>query len=187
LTDTLARNIGEATSAIAEGEDPFDTLSKMVVKIGAGSIQNARVVNNLVNSDETQRKNFYRDYRVWQEMTERRDPESGSPSNEYMNAPEKEFKRTKDIEKAAESLPKLIDKALAKAGDDPEKLKQAFANLKRNSYQTMPGIKTNPIGFSEYYDFLSKTQGKEEADKRVEDFLTTREINKVKNRMVPSL
>ena len=187
VTDTLARNLSDGFSAINDGEDPLEVLPKMLVKIGTGSIQNARVFNNFMNADETERKNMFRDYRVWQEMTGRREPETGRQSNEFENMEGKKFKRTKSPEEAIELLPRLIDRALEKAGDDPEKLKQALSSLKRNSYQTMPDYRNNPMGFSEYYDYLERTQGSEEASKRVDDFIQTRELNKFKNRLVPSL
>jgi len=192
VTDTLAKNIGQASNALQDGEDPFDTLTKLVVNIAAGSSQNMRVLRNYANADETTRKNFFRDYRVWQELTDRSSGEAGfAKSNEFENMEAKKFKREKDVAKAAGMVGGLVTKAIedSTVGGtlQPERLKKNLTSLKMNSYQTMPDFENYPNDFYEYYSYLQKTQGEEAAKNRLMDFVLTREGNAAKNEMIPSL
>lgn len=97
----------------------------------------------------------------------------------------KKFKKTTDPEEAAKLLPELINSALEKSNGDAEKLKKELSRLKRNQYLTMPNPDNAPRSFWNYYEFLSKTQGKEEADRRVVDYFTRNEINQAKSAAVP--
>jgi len=187
VTDTIGRNVANASGAINDGEDPFDVFQKLIVKIGIDSVQSLRMVKNWTQSDEIQRKNAFRDYRVWQEMTGRRDPEAIPASNEFQGMRAKEFKREKNLNKAGEMAKELIAETAKKSGNNINKLRTGFQNLKRNSYQTMPAPETMPQNFGEFYNYLKATQGEEAANRRVEDFMQTRAINRIKNRMVPSL
>jgi hypothetical protein len=112
-------------------------------------------------------------------------------TNPYLDFDEKSFKRTSDLGEAARQLPDLISDAVKKSTVggviNPNTLTKEIAKLKGNSYQTFPSPEEEPYNFSKYYKFLQDTQGKEEAQKRLTDFLVKREINKAKSQMIPSL
>ena len=110
--------------------------------------------------------------------------------NPLLDTTAKEFKRTGDMNRAVELLPEVIDIAIKNATIDgtvdPERLKAEFAKLKKNSYQTVPAPEENPMRFGGYVDWLGRTQGQDEANNRVADFMARRAINKAKSSMIPS-
>jgi len=59
--------------------------------------------------------------------------------------------------------------------------------LRRNSYQTVPSPETSPIETSKYLDFLGRTQGKDTASQRLEDYMRRNAINKAKSSLIPTL
>jgi hypothetical protein len=193
LSDTAAKNVGQAVNAIGEGEDPLKVLEIFAKQFSSGMMQNARAIRNWSATDETERKAAFRDYNVWQELTGRKDPEvSANRSNEYRDIESKKFKRTGDLNEAGQMLGPAIEDAFEKAKLQDGTvnifaLKKKLQNLKRNSYQVMPNVDEDPISFAEYYNYLVKTQGQEKANERLSNFISQREVNKIKNQMVPSL
>jgi len=191
-TDTIAKNIGDASQAVQNGEDKFDVLQKLMVNIGANSLQTLRYVRNYANMDETKRKEAFRDYKVWQEMTGQTTPDSSSiQPNEYEGMEAKKFKRTSDIGEAAGMLPELISKVIqdSKNRDGTiqiDLLRKSLRSLKQNNYQIMPSPEEFPTSFLQYLKHLQKTQGDEAASDRMVKFLSQRHTNKMKSSLVPS-
>lgn len=113
----------------------------------------------------------------------------GSPfrdrPNPFIDKDIKEFKRTMDIGKAAKMMPDLIQSAIDDSEGNYDKLKSNLLKIKQNSYQTMPNPDRSPVTFSEYYRFLVKTQGKEEADRRLQDYMKANAINRAKASFIP--
>lgn len=194
LADTIAnvtKNVAHAKSAIDSGEDPAKVILALGHEVAKTSIQNYRYISSHSNKEDTDHSNKIRDLRVWQDLTDRREPSDPIASNPLMNIEGREFKHEKDVGKAAKMLPDLITKAMKKATDedglDVEMLRKELVKLKQNSYQTMPSPETLPSSFLSYLKYLQRTQGPEEAQKRLIDFMTTREVNKVKSSLVPRL
>lgn len=187
-TETIAGNISDATQAIKEGEDPFEILGQLAVAISTQSVQSLRYIENHINPEETKRKEKFRYYNIWQELTDRKSAEtSGMKSNPFANKAAKEYKKETDIGKAVEMLPKLIGKAIEKSAGNPDKLKSELTKIKNNSYQIMPSPESIPLSFLEYIQYLKDTKGEEEANKTLVDYLTTNEVNKIKSSLIPSL
>jgi len=191
-SDTLMRNLSQATEALSQGEDKTDVALKLIQAITTQTVQTARYLNNYTFArDEVSRKDKFRDLRIWNELNGKEDI-AYTPSNEYENLEAKKFKRTGDVGEAAELLPELITDAIEKAKGndgavDPYKLKAEFLKLKQNSYQTMPSMERLPLEFAKYISYLANTQGVEEANKRLMDYVRMNEINKVKSSLVPSI
>ena len=186
VSDNLGQNLTDYFSAIQAGEDKTEASLGLVERMMTQSIQTLRLASYWTwNKDEIERKNSYRDYRLWQEMTGRRDPQGEiSRPNELIGGAAKDFKRAKTLDEAGTLLPKAIDSILTKAGKNPLEVIKGFENLKRNSYQTFP---TEPVEAVAYYEYLKKSQGEKAASEALVDFLRQREVNKVKSSMVPSL
>ena len=84
---------------------------------------------------------------------------------------------------AVDELPGLLAKAQKKLQENPERGLKFLAGLKGNSYATMPGVENTPREFLDYYQYLTETQGPEEAKKRIEDFVQQSAVNKAKSEM----
>lgn len=195
LTDTMAGNISGTVSALKEGEDPFETLAQFVTSVATQSVQSARYLdNNFIHPEEAKRKEKFRDYNIWQELTDRKEaePSGADISAAYKNLGAKKFKREEDLSKANEELVGLIKNALDKSKTaagfiNVEKLRRELVKIKQNSYQTMPSPDEMPASFMEYVSHLRKTQGEKAAAERVADYMGKRVKNKIKAEMVPSL
>lgn len=184
-TLATAEKVTDVAEAIRQGDDPWEVLKKFSVDMMTDNVQAARMIaNHTVKQDDLERSDKFRDYRVWQQM-QGAPAEDMTKSNRYLGLESKAFKRTGEIGEAADALPALIDKMFAENADRPDKLKRDLENLKSNSYQTMPSIKKMPLAFQQYYEYLHQTQGADEADNRMMDFLQQGMVNKAKGRMVP--
>jgi hypothetical protein len=120
--------------------------------------------------------------RLFEEMTG--EPSTGSlgfRANELMNRDVKKFKRTENIQEAAELLPKIIEDMKQRYGDKPELLMSKIKGLKQNSYQTMPNPEIRPQKFVEYYNYLVNVLGEKEAQEKLQNYLKQNAINKAKS------
>lgn len=193
MTDTMAGNISGAVQAIKEGEDPFDTLAKFVTAVSTQSVQSMRYLDaNFIHPEDAKRKEKFRDYNIWQELTGRKEPDSSATdiASSYTNLGAKKFKQEEDVQKAGKELQPLIANAIEKSKDangniDPEKLKAEFAKIKQNNYQTIPDPERNPIAFYHYRNYLIETKGEKEANAIIADYFQHKYVNQVKSQMIP--
>lgn len=190
LASNLIDSISSVKYAIDEGAGPeivIDALGKAI----EDNVQIARLAASYLNPDKIKkidRGNKLRDLRTFNRLYDKPIPDLSdfSSDKELVNKDVKTFKRTDNVNEAAALLPELIKKAVVDAKGDPDRLRSNLANLKRNSYQTMPSPETFPQSFLEYMTFLKETQGEDAARDRLMDFLRQREVNKMKNDLVPS-
>jgi len=145
-----------------------------------------QIANRTVNDEKVERADKFRDMRVFN-MLSGQPNQDFTKSNRYLNLDAKEFKRTDDLGRAAQLLPGLINRRIIGSAGNPEKLKSKMEGLAANNFNTMPSMTRMPIAFSHYYQFLSDTQGKENADARMEEFLRQQAVNQAKGSMVPRL
>ena len=186
VSETLGQNLADYFAALQSGEDKIEASLGLTERVLTSSIQSLRLLSYATwNKDEVDRKNAYRDYRLWQELSGRKSPESTiQRPNEFLNKREKEFKRAKTGEDIEATFPKAIESVIEKAGGNPLELIDGFKRLKANSYQTWP---TEPVEQVAYYEYLKQVQGEEKAAQSFMDFMQQRELNKIKNRMIPNL
>lgn len=178
-------SITDAAEAIRQGENPWDVVKALSLDLIVNNIQNARMLaNHTWKGEDIERSDKFRDVRTFNEL-EGKPASAFTQTNPYLDLVQKKFKRTDSLAEAATLAPKLVKEAVTEAKGDRSKLKTSLASLKGNSYQTMPSPETSPTEFKKFYDFLVQTQGKEEANQRVVDFLHQRELNKIKGRMIP--
>jgi len=182
----LSEKTTDMIEAINHGEDPWEVMKAYTMDLLQHNVQAARMIaNRSTKEEDVERGDKFRDLRVFNEL-------QGKPagnittSNPYLGLESREYKREKDITRAASMLPEMIGKTISKSGNDYEQLSKNFRALKGNSYQTMPGLEKMPLSFQQYYQFLVDTQGKEAADERLMDFMQQRMVNKAKSSLVPS-
>lgn len=186
VTDTIAGNVSDAAQAIKHGEDPFEVMGALATALSTQSVQTMRYLDaNAFHPEEAKRKEKFRDYNVYQQLAGNDTPQGSDRPNVIGEPSIKAFKRTGDIKEAAAMLPGLIKNVIEEAKGDPEKLKDGLMKLKLNSYQTFPNPSTLPKQFHDYYIWLAKTQGSEEASARLADYLKQNAINKAKSAAVP--
>ncbi len=148
--------------------------------------------NHFIEPDKARRKERFRDLNVFEEMNNLKTPSDSSPANEFQNLGQKEYKETDDIHEAVKELPGLVAKAMKKSTNsegmiDIEKLRSQLDSLKSNNYQTMPSPDAMPKRFLDYLNYLVRTQGQDEANKTLTDYLHQRIVNQVKGSLVPSI
>jgi hypothetical protein len=187
LAMDLQEKIADVAEAMKQGEDPFKVFSMFATDVISQNVQAARMVaNRTINENKVERSDKFRDLRVFKQMEG--GPNADFPKvNPYLGIDSKKFKRTDDLNEAMGLVPSLLKRAMEQSGGNPEELKKKLAGLKGMSYNTMPNMNTQPQEFQDYYKYLVDTQGQEEADTRMADFLRQSASNKMKSSMFPSL
>jgi len=178
-----AESIKNAAAAINDGEPATAVLTELATYLMKHNIQATRMAAGYVDKEETERSQKFRDIRVFKELEHEPFSTVVEP-NRFEGLTSRQFKRTGDIGEAVRLLPELTQRAM-KSGDY-EDMSKKFRALKGNSYQTMPSLEDTPMEFQRYYQFLERTQGKEAADARLENYVRQRMVNQVKSSMVPS-
>lgn len=192
FADSAMTTVNNVVSAI--NEDGFDPniLMDATGHIIADHLQMLRLAYNHLDPDakeEVEKSNKFRDLRTFKllEGDKVSDNSDNDYSRKYTDKDIKNYKQEQDLDKAQEMIPKLIEKAFLKADGDPQKLKDEFSKIKRNSYQTMPNPETDSPMFFRYLTNLEKTQGTEAAQKRLQDYLERNMKNKIKSSAIPTL
>jgi len=186
VADT-GEKLTDMAEAIRQGENPWEVIKMFSIDMLSQNIQNVRaLVNHTVKNRDLERSDKFRDRRIYNELEGK--PAGEIPKmNRYLGIEERKFKQASTPAEILELLPQVLAKAKRQAKGNPEKLRQAIVSLKGNSYQTMPSPTDSPYEFRAYYDYLVKTQGKTEADKRVKDYLMQRMLNQRKSRLLPAV
>ena len=187
LAFDLQEKIADVAEALKNDEDPMKVFQLFAVDVLSQNIQGARMIaNRTINEGKIERSDKFRDLRVFQQLDGA--PNADFPKvNPYLNLDAKQFKRTGDLGEASRMVPALLKRAMEQSEGSPEKLRKKLDSLKGISYNTMPNMNSQPQAFQEYYQYLVDTQGKQEADTRMADFLQQSATNKMKSSMFPSL
>ncbi len=194
----LAQSIGN-TYAISKSfiqqveEDGFspELTVQVVSKMIENNFQAYRLMQAYLSSSkqaDIDKANKLRDLRVFNTLSGNKITDLSSPFQTRLeDLKTKQYKDETNLDKIPDEAIALLERADRRSGGDPTKLQQEFKSLKGNSYQTMPNPKdkTQSQAFDDYYNFLVKTQGKEEADKRVDDFIERNALNKIKSKLIP--
>lgn len=181
----LQERVANFSEAINQGSDPWEVAKEFTLDMLTHNIQGARMIaNRTAGKDDIDRSDKFRDLRVFRELT---GSPAGEPtkSNPYMDMENKKFKRSDDLAEAASYLPDIYEKFAEKASENPEKAMKFLANLKANSYQTMPSVESSPQEFVTYWNYLLDTQGEDKAIERLMDFYKQSGLNKAKSGMIP--
>lgn len=187
LIEASSNLTGLISEFVKQGNDTGFTPSLVLSTISQAlenNLQTYRIIEGYVSADkkeDIERTNKLRDLRVFNTLSGNKISDLGIDYGVNLeDLDTKKFKQTKDMQEAESLLPSLLKKAVDKSDGSVDKLKDNISRLKSNRYPTVPDIKKNAQQAEDYIRFLIDTQGKEEATKRVNDFLETNAINKAK-------
>lgn len=186
-TATLALDMQERIAffaeAIQQGEDPFETIYEFTVDTLSQNVQLARMMLNYTKeSDDLERSGKFRDLRIYDQL-EGNKSQRFPRTNPYVDTTAQKFKKSKDLKEAKELSVKLRQELKDESSNRFE-YKQKLQGAKSMSYRTMPSPERNPKEFREYYQYLVKVHGKQEADAIVRDFRQQRRLNRIKAKMI---
>lgn len=193
--DTAVEDIGFIQEALEKEGPSLKLVTDAITMFMNDYVQAHRVATAQLpeKREELADVNKRRDLRVYQ-MGEGQNlsPASTQRVNPLVDAKSRTFKRTDDIQEAVSLVPDLIDEAIEASKDEagnvnPEELKKNLSKLKRNTYQTVPSPETSPLETMKYMDFLGRTQGTDEASRRLEDYMRRNALNRAKSSMIPNL
>lgn len=180
-TATIAGNWAHST--LENGLDP-EVTQRAVSEILMDNFQAYRLGLAYMSADtqkDIDRANKFRDLRTFNLLQGNGVSDQTSDFNVSLDDVKlKKFKRSDNLEEARAMLPELIQHAIDKAGNNPEKLKQELEKMKKNSYQSMPNPRTLPDSFSKYLIFLKETQGEDVMKDRLLDYVRQNIVNKAK-------
>lgn len=179
-----AQSLGDLVSGLQENGLTPDLAIEFAGRVLEDNMQAYRLILAHISEDkkeDIEKSNKLRDLRVFNTL-------EGNPISDltesyprpFGDLDLKKYKKTENLEEAMDMLPGLITKALAKANGNPDRLKQELGKLKQNSYPTMPNPDSLPVTFLRYLDHLKRTQGEEEASKRLTDYITRNAVNQAK-------
>lgn len=202
LDEVMSSSIQTATHAIGalsnaqNMKEAFPIIARASTDLMRDNIQLARIAHTwtmtldpklmpdqLSNMEMAKAKNQYRNFRMAEGQPI--DEQTPEESNPYLDLPVKSFRKTTDLQEAAEEIPNLIQRALTKANGNSEILQTELKKLKTNSYQTMPNPESLPMEFMKYVTYLQKTKGDEKATDTIRDYMLHNQLNKVKSEMIP--
>jgi len=188
MASETVQDISNLAEAIREGEDILDVLPQFMFQLIRRNNQTLRyAIDNTVGASEAERKETNRDLAVFNRIRGERGSSGMGEFNPYLKTNERDFKREKDVGKAAAMLPSLIEAAVKRAGNDPYKLAKEIGNLRKMSYTTMPSPKTDPVSFSSYVLHIKRTRGEAEANRVIADYFRMGAVNKAKASLVPQV
>ena len=192
----LADTLKNVSSAIAN--DPninwVDLAQEVTRHTLQSNIQLARIaINQGINSglitgypaEKKQLADKMGELRRFQEVEGLPYNEIEQGSNPFMNIEQKKFKSTQDIQAAAQQVPELIHNIMTTYASNPEVMRQKLQALKQNSYATFPSMEKMPMAFMKYIGYLQRTQGTEEANRQLQDYMKHKMTNEVKASLVP--
>lgn len=165
-----------------------DLMIHGAAKILENQFQTYRLLEGYLSADkqsDIDKANKFRDLRVFNTLSGNKITDLSSPFHVSLDDIKlKQFKNETDLNKVPDEVIPLIDRAWNRSGGNPEKFKRELGSLKQNSYQTFPNPKEKK-SFSDYYDFLERTQGKTETLNRLIDYAERNKINQIKSKAIP--
>lgn len=189
LTGDVMVNTAQAADAIANGEDPIKVLVEYNKQLFALNTQAGRLAYNwLGDKGQREASGERRDLRVFRQLSGRPvTPQGSGEENPYTGLDIKAFKKLDKIEDIIDQTPIMIKKAIVNAKGDPEVLKKNLSRLKRTSTTTLPSYESSPVEFSNYYNYLQRTLGPEEAKNRLLRYGKQKSLNELRSKSIPSL
>jgi len=183
--------IQNATIAIQDGDNPYDVLYNTLKELAESNIQVVKLytasTRNEAEQQHVKAQNYRRDLRTFEYLHDYPyDKLSGTIGNRVGGSKIKEFKRTPDLQKAAQLLQQdIIPSEIARWRNKPEVLMRRLRSLKQNSYQTFPNIEERPIEALEYASFVKRVRGQKNLQDMLQDYLKQNALNKAKSSFVP--
>ncbi|NBU11452.1 MAG: hypothetical protein EBS84_20985 [Proteobacteria bacterium] len=182
VANGIAGSMLNFSRAVRDGTDPIDAAGILLREFMKHQVQGIHLASNWADNEDVQRKNKFRDLRVWKQVTGREVPSNFEETNMALRPEERQLKRATTPEEVEALLPNIVNEMMERYKDDPYKLHKAIERLKSNSYQTFPSPHSDKPDAAAYYDYLVQSVGKEEADARLEDYVRQSGLNRGKAR-----
>lgn len=188
ITDLSVDTI-HAAQAFWEGEEDvaFDYIGKVI----SNTIQNYRILLAQLGpetKEKISKANQNRDLRTFRQMHDLPvNRESGFSSidfNPFLGKDRRRFKDTQDINEAANILPREFNRIVKDSNGDPFKAEKSFEGLGKMPVRSMPSPDNDPLNFMRYLKWVENTQGKEEAAKKLQNYVKQRVANEAKREMM---
>lgn len=187
LTTQLVERTRQAAEAIKNGEPADEVMLHYITQGIQDNVQSLRIVaNHTWNAQNVEQSNKVRNYETFRRLNN--EPQMETPSgNPFISGAEKEFKRSTNPQEAGNLGMKAINKIIANNQEDPMRLISKLHGLKSMPITWAPSLKQNPMEFMNYLNFVEKSQGKEAAQKLMNDYAMQRSMNEAKSKMVPNI
>jgi hypothetical protein len=179
LAKDITTEVGNASAAIQEGQNPLDVVTSFATNLLTDNIQAIRMVANSVNQEDMDRADKFRDKRIYDKLEGKNVPPPQGRTDRYGSMAERNFKRAKTAEEGKKILEEDIKPKLQQL--PKEERKKEVSGLKRNNYQTVPADKKEADA---YYSFIRRTQGVDAMVRLKKDKEEQDKVNRVKSRLV---
>lgn len=194
VTQDTAQRISAAVDAIKKGE-PWEKVTTMALDdIAKRNVQAYRIMRSTLGrmggadkpAEELAGANQRRDLDVWSRMDGRPITPSVATKPSYARISEKEFDRA-PLSEAAQLIPTLVQRAITSGNGNPTLIAQNLQKLRTIDVPGMPSPERDLQGFSQYYNWVAKTQGPEAASRLQADYLRRLMEAKMKRQLIPQL
>ena len=188
FSNTLNETLFDANDAVREGADFWPTYLKAVGDILTSTTQTLRIISNqTLKRQDLEDQNARRDLRMFRRFEGIR-PQSqpAGVGNRYMRPDTREFKESKTVQEAFDTLPAAFDEQIERADGRADKLKNYTTGLYTIPDKTMPSVKT-PEGVEEflrYRDYIMRQRGGGRWDKILDQWARNNKLTATKKALV---
>jgi len=188
----LINRLGSAYQAIATGEPIEKVVPAVISDVLRTHVQAVRIVQNQLGragvgdaAQELEVAKQKRDQAVYTRMSGKPIAQIPKMGASYERLSEKEFDRASPKD-AMSLLPGLLKRTVQKANGDTAQLQSRLRSLRSADVPGMPSPDRDPKGFADYLSWVRKTQGEENAQRLLHDYMRRRAEHQFKSSMIPS-
>jgi hypothetical protein len=193
IADTVER-ASQAFHAVKQGENLLDTFGlELPLQLLKDHIQMARIGLSWADSEDIAKSNQLRDLRTFRELhnipTARWE---GTGRNPFLSPLEHEYEKSENpqeiVPMAAQLRQQAMERSRGPAGQvDPERLRSLLNSYRAPSTDVMPSMRSNPLQFRAYLEWVRQTKGEDEARKLLSDYVHKEQLDAMKRGLIPSM
>lgn len=194
VASDISSRVAAAVDAVKKGEPWEKVTTTLLDDVAKRNVQAYRILRSTLGrmggnetaAEEISAANQRRDMDVWSRMMGRPIQQSVATAPSYSRISEREFDRA-PIDEAAGMIPTLVQRAVDAGNGNPTMIMQNLQKLRTMDSPGMPSPERDLVGFQQYYDWISRTQGPEAANRLREEYLRRFMENKMKRELIPQL
>jgi hypothetical protein len=186
--------INEASAAVAdliqamkEGQDVPESLAKVIDVSLRNMNQSWNIIRTHTEKNEQgQEREDRRDLQVFRNLTGKSSPTPPAHVNVATGADVKEFKNSKSVQEAKESLDKVVTR-LEKIYPEPYRLVDVLEGMKNNPsgiYPSMEGTDSSKMDYVQYQDFVKRTQGEKAQGEKFERWVEQKKLDEQRDALI---
>lgn len=188
--DNVVR-LGQAVNAALDGEE--DVMVEYLAQFLENNIQGYRILASMIargtsltpeKSDQINRANKSRDYRVYRELHDLPTSDISGAQNMFRGRDTRDFKHSKDIDEIIDKGMDLKFKSIERYRNNPEQMLRSLEGLAVNPTTDMPSHESSPYEFMNYLEFIEKTQGKEVASQRLQEYIEKKQYDTMRKAVI---